>query len=256
MAAKYGISVHHRKVAESSLSFIMPQGRQARHRPLPRRPLPASGAAAQPRGLPGPASRRPPGRRRDALCQRLPRGRHPHLPRRRRPALEHPRASGVHRRGHRGRAPVRADEPVAGRDAGLPQEPRRPDRRRHPGRARPRLVRRERPRGHPAGARRAARAPWWTPTAPATSSTAPTCTRPWHGRSCPGASTSSSPAPPRPTRSSISATRRACRPSRTSHAGAEAPTRKSARRGPASRPLRLAHRRTRSCSGQPQPRRW
>jgi hypothetical protein len=25
MAAKYGISVHHRKVAESSLSFIMPR---------------------------------------------------------------------------------------------------------------------------------------------------------------------------------------------------------------------------------------
>ena len=28
MAAKYGISVHHRKVAESSLSFIMPKGGQ------------------------------------------------------------------------------------------------------------------------------------------------------------------------------------------------------------------------------------
>src|SRR5215204_5493 len=28
MAAKYGISVHHRKVAESSLSFIMPHGGQ------------------------------------------------------------------------------------------------------------------------------------------------------------------------------------------------------------------------------------
>jgi len=28
MAAKYGISVHHRKVAESSLSFIMPKGDQ------------------------------------------------------------------------------------------------------------------------------------------------------------------------------------------------------------------------------------
>src|SRR5471030_2263623 len=28
MAAKYGISVHHRKVAQSSLSFIMPKGGQ------------------------------------------------------------------------------------------------------------------------------------------------------------------------------------------------------------------------------------
>src|SRR6201998_349775 len=28
MAAKYGISVHHRKVAESSLSFVMPKGSQ------------------------------------------------------------------------------------------------------------------------------------------------------------------------------------------------------------------------------------
>src|SRR6478735_4579729 len=28
MATKYGISVHHRKVAESSLSFIMPKGDQ------------------------------------------------------------------------------------------------------------------------------------------------------------------------------------------------------------------------------------
>src|SRR5580698_3813794 len=28
MAAKYGISVHHRKVAESSLSFVMPKGHQ------------------------------------------------------------------------------------------------------------------------------------------------------------------------------------------------------------------------------------
>src|SRR5438045_8522968 len=26
MAAKYGISVHHRKVAESSMSFVMPKG--------------------------------------------------------------------------------------------------------------------------------------------------------------------------------------------------------------------------------------
>src|SRR5258708_6548363 len=28
MAAKYGISVHHRKVGESSLSFVMPRGQQ------------------------------------------------------------------------------------------------------------------------------------------------------------------------------------------------------------------------------------
>ena len=42
------------------------------------------------------------------------------------------------------------------RDARLPQGPRLPDRRRHPGRARPRLVRRDRHRERPAGARRAA----------------------------------------------------------------------------------------------------
>ena len=72
MAAKYGISVHGRKVKESSLSFVMPnKGMRAIIRcrddhylhPVP--PL-------DHHRLPRPAPRRPPGRRGDALCEALP----------------------------------------------------------------------------------------------------------------------------------------------------------------------------------------
>src|SRR5918997_6942712 len=59
---------------------------------------------------------------------------------------------------------------------------------------------------------------WWTPTAPATSSTAPMCIPPWPGRSCHGATISCSRARPPPTPFSTWATRRACPPSRTSRA--------------------------------------
>ena len=110
--------VHHRKVRESLPSpFIMPREGQARHRAPPRRPLPASLSATEPRRLPRPASRRPPAGRGAALRQGLPRSRHPDLPRRRRVARQHPRAARRDRRGGGGRAAVRADEPEPRRDA-------------------------------------------------------------------------------------------------------------------------------------------
>ena len=82
-----------RKVRESSLSFIMPQERQARDRALPRRSTTCILSAARSRRLPGAASRRPPGRRRDASTPSVPRGRHPHLARRRRGAHQHARVA-------------------------------------------------------------------------------------------------------------------------------------------------------------------
>ena len=90
MAAKYGISIHPRKVNASSLSFIMPKdGKRAIVRcrddehihPFPMLNL---------EGLPRAACRRPSAGCRDPLCQALPRGRHPDLARRRRPAHQHP----------------------------------------------------------------------------------------------------------------------------------------------------------------------
>ena len=92
MAAKYGISVHHRKVAESSLSFIMPKGDQ---RAIVRcrddnfqHPFPVLNLAGC-RALHVDGHLR---RRRDPLREDLSRGRHPDLARRRRAALEHARA--------------------------------------------------------------------------------------------------------------------------------------------------------------------
>jgi hypothetical protein len=88
MAAKYGISVHHRKVAESSLSFISRKAISV-DRALPRRQFQTSVSIAQSRRLPrAPRRRAPPGRR-HSLRQDLPRSRHPDLARRRRAALEH-----------------------------------------------------------------------------------------------------------------------------------------------------------------------
>ena len=89
MSAKYGISIHPRKVKTSSLSFIMPKdGKRAIVRcrddehihPFPLLNL----------GLPRPACRRPSAGCRDPLCKAVPRGRHPDLARRRRPAHQHP----------------------------------------------------------------------------------------------------------------------------------------------------------------------
>ena len=91
------------------------EGRQARHRALPRRPLPAAVSDARSERLPGAASRRPSGRRRDALRATLPQGRHSDVARRRRRAHQHPRAAGLHRRGDRGGAILRADGQDAGR---------------------------------------------------------------------------------------------------------------------------------------------
>ena len=90
MTAKYGISIHPRKVNASSLSFIMPKdGKRAIVRcrddahihPFPMLNL---------ERLPRTACRWPPARRRDPLCQAVPRGRHPDFARRRRPAHQHP----------------------------------------------------------------------------------------------------------------------------------------------------------------------
>ena len=90
MSAKYGISIHPRKVNASSLSFIMPKdGKRAIVRcrddehihPFPMLNL---------ERLPRAAYRRPPAGRRDPLRQTMPRGRHPDLARRRRLAHQHP----------------------------------------------------------------------------------------------------------------------------------------------------------------------
>ncbi len=53
---------------------------------------------AQSRRLPRAARRRPPAGRRHPLCEAVPRGRHPDLARRRRPARQHPMLAGIHRR--------------------------------------------------------------------------------------------------------------------------------------------------------------
>ena len=131
MAAKYGISVHHRKVAQSSLSFIMPKGGQRAIVRCRDDNYPASVSGAQPRRLPRAACRRALSRCRHPLCQDLPRGRHPDLARRRRPALQHPRSARLHRCRRRGRAAVRADAAHARRDAHLSALARLQDRRRH-----------------------------------------------------------------------------------------------------------------------------
>ena len=142
MAAKYGISVHHRKVQRSSLSFIMPRGGQ---RAIVRcrdddylHPFPPLNLER----LPGAPSRRPPARRRHPLRQICREAGRPDLARRRRPALQHARAPGLHRRGGRGRAPVRADGPTTGEMLDYLEARGCRDRRRHAGRARHALVRR------------------------------------------------------------------------------------------------------------------
>ena len=84
MAAKYQVSVHGRKVQRSSLSFVMPQGRQARHPALPAttdylHPFP-------PLNLDGCRALHLDGHMADAAihyAKSLPRGRHPDLARRR-----------------------------------------------------------------------------------------------------------------------------------------------------------------------------
>ena len=96
-------------------------------------------------------------------------------------------------------------------DARLSQEPRLQDRRRDAGRARRALVRRERRGPHASGAAGAGRRGCATPAARATCSTAPMSipisSNPFKG----WAEHSGLPSTPRPTRSSISATKPACR---------------------------------------------
>ena len=94
MAAKYGVSLHHRKVAESSLSFVMPRGDQRAivrcrddHYMHPYPPLNLIGCRAlhvdghQPDAA-------------IALRQSLPRRRDPDLARRWRAARQHARSAG------------------------------------------------------------------------------------------------------------------------------------------------------------------
>jgi sugar/nucleoside kinase (ribokinase family) len=84
MSAKYGISIHPRKVNTSSLSFIMPKdGKRAIVRCRDDEHI-------HPFPLPGPARRRSPARRRDPLCETVPRGGHPDVARRRRLARQYP----------------------------------------------------------------------------------------------------------------------------------------------------------------------
>ena len=90
MSAKYGISIHPRKVNASSLSFIMPKdGKRAIVRCRDDEHIhPVSDPQSE--GLPRAACRRPPAGCCNPLCQALPRGRHPDLARRRRPAHQYP----------------------------------------------------------------------------------------------------------------------------------------------------------------------
>ena len=90
MAAKYGISVHHRKVAELSLSFIMPKGDQRAIVRCRDDNIQTSVSVAQSHRLPGAPRRWTPSGRRHSLRENLPRSRHPDLARRRGAALEHP----------------------------------------------------------------------------------------------------------------------------------------------------------------------
>ena len=124
---------------------------------------------------------------------------------------------GVHRRRHGGRALLPADGQDAGGDARLSQEPRLPDRRRDARRARHALVRRAAARS--AGLPRIPVPPsaCATPAAPATCFTAPTSIPiSKHPQQELGRALSTSPGTPRRSRSSISATRPACRRSTTS----------------------------------------
>ena len=97
MAAKYDIRSAHPQGREIVAVVHHAEGRQARHRALPRRPLPDAVSRARPRRLPRAASRRSSARCGAGLRATLPQGRHPDLARRRRPAHQHPRAARLHR---------------------------------------------------------------------------------------------------------------------------------------------------------------
>ena len=212
MSAKYGISIHPAQGQFLVAVVYHAEGRQAADR---------GAAAMTSTSIPFPllnlkgcralhVDGHPAGCR-DPLRKTVPRRRYPDFARRRRPADQSPRrAARIHRRRHRRRTAVRADGPDAGKDAGVSQEPRLPGRRRHPGREGPALVRRS---GGPFAPCRRCRLPenaCSIPTAPAMCFTALTCfpisTIPARA----GTTISNSRAPPRPTRSSASATRPAC----------------------------------------------
>ncbi len=140
MSAKYGISIHPRKVNSSSLSFIMPKdGKRAIVRcrddehihPFPLLNLGGCRALHVDGHQPDAAIHYAKLCREAGILTSLDGGglrtnTHELL--------------GIHRRRHRRRAAVRADGPDDGKDAGLSQEPGLPGRRRHHGRARPALV--------------------------------------------------------------------------------------------------------------------
>ena len=87
MAAKYGISVHHRKVAESSLSFIMPKGDQRAIVRCRDDNFKHPFSVAQSHRLPRAPRRWASSGRRHSLRENLPRSRHPDIARRRGAAL-------------------------------------------------------------------------------------------------------------------------------------------------------------------------
>ena len=243
MAAKYDVHLHRPQGREILAVLHHAEERQARHRALPRRPLSARRFPAL--DLDGCRALHLDGHQADAAlfyAQALPQGRHSHLARRRRPAHQHPRTAGLHRRRDGGRAVLRADGQDAGGDARLSQEPRLQDRRRDAGRARRALVRRERRRCERCRRCRCRR---------------PRARHQRRRRRVPrrlcvflsrqpvqrlGASISGLPSTPRPTRSSISATKRACRRSTRSTR-----SRASSIRVPAIEP-RPARERSRRCA--------
>ncbi len=144
MAAKYQISVHGRKVKESSLSFVMPnKGMRAIIRCRDDHylhPVPPLDLARLPRA----ASRRPPGRCGDPLREALPREAYSDIARRWRAALEHAGAARTYRCRDLLRATVRAAQAEPAGAVRAAQGQRLPHRRRHLGSARAHLVRRAR----------------------------------------------------------------------------------------------------------------
>ena len=152
MSAKYGISIHPRKVNASSLSFIMPKdGKRAIVRcrddahihPFPLLNLGGCRALHVDGHQPDAAIHYAKLCREAGILTSLDGG---GLRSNTHELLEY------HRRRDRRRAPVRADGPDAGEDARLSQEPRLPGRRHHHGREGPALVRRDRRGPHHARA--------------------------------------------------------------------------------------------------------
>ncbi len=152
MASRAGVSVHGRKVKQSSLSFIMPKdGKRAIVRCRDDEfihPFPALNLTGC-RGL------HVDGHMADAAihyAKAVPRDGRPHVAGRRLGPPHDRRAPPVHRRCGRVGADVRADAAQPARDARLSAQQGREGRRGHARRARPRLVRGRRRGPHHAGA--------------------------------------------------------------------------------------------------------